>query len=118
MTIHLTRRRLMHGAIATTASTLIAPVARAQSAAFPGRPVKLVVPFPAGGATDLTARLLAGKLAEAWGQQVIVENKPGASGMIGGEQVARAPADGHTLWPPSPPTSRTRRCSRRSRMTR
>jgi tripartite-type tricarboxylate transporter receptor subunit TctC len=74
------------------------PQAQSQTApAFPTRPVKLVVPFPAGGATDLTARLLAGKLAEAWGQPVVVENKPGASGMIGSEQVARAPADGYSI---------------------
>lgn len=78
----------------------VAAVAGAQGAApadFPKRAVRIVVPFPAGGATDLTARLLAGKLSEAWGQPVVVENKAGASGMIGTEMVARAPADGYTI---------------------
>lgn len=72
------------------------PPAAAQSG-FPSKQVKLIVPYPAGGATDLVGRLLAGKMGEAWGQQVIVENKAGASGMIGTELVARAPADGHTI---------------------
>ena len=84
--------RLTLGVALATAASLV----QAQ-APFPGRPVKIVVPFPAGGATDLIARLLAGKLSEAWGQSVVVDNRPGASGMIGTEQVARSPADGHTL---------------------
>ena len=72
--------------------------ARAQAASsYPNRPVKMVVPYPPGGATDLVGRLLAGKLAEAWGQPMLVDNRPGASGMIGTEQVARSPADGYTL---------------------
>lgn len=91
------RRRIGHAAVALTAATAW-PAARAQSAdGFPNRPVKLMVPFPPGGATDLVGRLLAGKLAEAWGQPVVVENRAGASGMIGTEQIARAPADGYNL---------------------
>ncbi len=65
--------------------------------AFPVRPVKLVVTFPPGGAGDLTGRAVAKGLQALWGQTVVVENAAGASGAIGAEAVARAPADGHTL---------------------
>jgi tripartite-type tricarboxylate transporter receptor subunit TctC len=64
---------------------------------FPAKPVRIVNPFAPGGATDIVARQMAQKLTEAWGQPVIVENKPGASGAIGLELVARSPADGYTL---------------------
>ena len=64
---------------------------------FPVRPVRVIVPFPPGGGADALARLLGPKLADLWGQQMIVENKPGASGHIGADLVARAPADGYTL---------------------
>jgi tripartite-type tricarboxylate transporter receptor subunit TctC len=65
--------------------------------AFPARPVRVVVPAPPGGGTDILARLVARRLTDAWGQQVIVDNRGGASGMIGSEIVARAAPDGHTL---------------------
>lgn len=64
---------------------------------FPGRPITVVAPFPPGGATDLYARAVADGLLRAWGQPVIVDNRPGASGMIGADFVAKTPADGHTL---------------------
>lgn len=65
---------------------------------FPGRrPIIVVAPFPPGGATDLYARAVADGLLRAWGQPVIVDNRPGASGMIGADFVAKTPADGHTL---------------------
>jgi tripartite-type tricarboxylate transporter receptor subunit TctC len=79
---------------------LIAGPAFAQAtptAAFPMRPLRFIVPFPAGGTLDVLARTVANKLAPALGQPVVVENRPGASGAIGAEVVARAPADGHTL---------------------
>ena len=74
---------------------LLAAGALAQD--FPARPVRVVVPFPPGGGADALARLLGPKLASRWGQQVIVENKPGASGHIGADFVAQSPPDGYTL---------------------
>ena len=64
---------------------------------YPAKPVRLVAPFTAGGPVDITARILAQKLTDAWTQQVVVENRTGASGMIGSELVAKSPADGYTL---------------------
>ena len=67
------------------------------SAAWPDKPVKIVVPFPAGGATDVVARLLAQKLSDKWGVGVIVDDRPGAGGNIGADVVAKATPDGYTL---------------------
>ena len=75
---------------------LLASSASAQS--FPSKPVHIVVAFPPGGGTDIVARLIGPRLAEAWGQQVIVDNRAGASGTIGTEFAARSAADGSTLF--------------------
>jgi tripartite-type tricarboxylate transporter receptor subunit TctC len=75
------------------------PFAHAQQKAddFPNRPVRLIVPFAPGGATDVIARTVAQKLSEKWAQSVIVDNRAGANGNIGAVQAARSPADGYTL---------------------
>ena len=69
----------------------------AAAQAYPNRPVKLVVPFPPGGPLDAVGRAIAQKLTEAWGQSVVVENKPGAGGNIGADLVAKSPPDGYTV---------------------
>lgn len=74
----------------------------AQAADYPTNTVRMVVAFPAGGGLDMTARLLAQKLLERWNQPVVVDNRPGASGMIGAESVARSPKDGYTIFMASP----------------
>src|SRR3954465_15913916 len=65
---------------------------------FPSRPVKIVVPTTPGGATDALSRSIGARLSEIWGQPVVVENKPGATQIIGGEYVAKSPPDGYTVW--------------------
>jgi tripartite-type tricarboxylate transporter receptor subunit TctC len=83
-------------AIAGACMVPLHPVALAQSAAYPSKPIRVVVPFPAGGATDIMTRNVAQKLNEAWKQPVVVENRAGANGMIGADAVAKSQADGHT----------------------
>src|SRR5258708_18065226 len=65
---------------------------------FPSKPVRFVVPYAAGGSGDLLARLLGNKLSAMWGQQVVIDNKPGAGGLIGTEFAARSDPDGYTLY--------------------
>ena len=89
-----------HRAIVTAgvvlAALVLAPVTlRAQS--YPSKPIRLIIPFPPGGSTDILGRSLAQKLSEAWGQQVLVDNRGGAGGTIGADLAAKAPADGYTL---------------------
>ena len=71
--------------------------AQSQPAAYPSKPIRIVVPFTPGGSTDILARAIGQELTKAWGQSVIVDNVPGAGGAIGADKVAKAPADGYTL---------------------
>jgi tripartite-type tricarboxylate transporter receptor subunit TctC len=82
-------------ALVTAAGALVAPAALAQ--AWPARPIRLVVPFPAGGATDLLARAIAQGVGNAFGQPIVVDNRAGAGGTLGSAEVAKAAPDGHTL---------------------
>ncbi len=86
-----TRRALLAAGLALPAA------ARAQAAWVPTRPIRIIVPYTAGGASDITARLIADRLRGPLGQPGVVENRAGASGIIGTDAVAKAPADGHTL---------------------
>jgi tripartite-type tricarboxylate transporter receptor subunit TctC len=87
--------RLARLAFAAAGLAILAGSAHAQT--YPSKPIRWIVPFPPGGSTDLLARVVGQKLTEAWGQQVIVENKGGAGGTLGAAEAARAPADGYTL---------------------
>ena len=90
-------RKFILVAMACIATISSMAFAQGSGEAFPSRPVTIVVPFPPGGGTDAGARLIAQKLSVKWGQSVIVENKAGASGMLGSEYVSRAKPDGYTL---------------------
>jgi tripartite-type tricarboxylate transporter receptor subunit TctC len=89
--------RPLAAALTTAAVAATTPGARAQPAAYPAKPVKVVVPYPPGGPTDIVARVVFQQVAESTGQPFVIENRPGAGGNLGAEAVARAPADGHTL---------------------
>jgi tripartite-type tricarboxylate transporter receptor subunit TctC len=93
----LNRRRFTGLAAAALAAPSIL-VSRAFGADWPARPVRVVVPFTPGGSTDITARLVANRLQEVWGQSVVIENKPGAGGNIAAEMVAHSDADGYTIF--------------------
>lgn len=88
-------------AAALAAGLLFALAASAHAQAWPHKPVRFIVPFPVGGATDIAARLLGERLQEIWGQTVVIENRGGAAGGVGAAEAARATPDGYTLFFPS-----------------
>ena len=100
------RRGCLRAALACAASASLgaalgtaSPIAFAQPAggAYPSKPLRMVIPYPAGGGTDIIGRIIAQQLSQAWGQPVVVENRPGSSGIIGGDVVAKSAPDGYTL---------------------
>ena len=95
-------RRIALGLLASL--TLIALPELAAAQAFPGKPIKFIVPFPAGGINDMLARIIADKLQAKWGQPIIIEQRTGAGGNIGADLTAQAEPDGHTMLvaPPGP----------------
>src|SRR3954469_2733063 len=94
----------------TSASRLLAPLVLAMlagdiaaaaedtSATFPNRPIRIIVPFPAGGPSDIVARLIGQKMSEDWGQPVVIDNRPGGNTIIAAQAAAKAEPDGYTLF--------------------
>ncbi len=95
MTIRMHSLRRLLPALLACLPVLGAGAAQAQE--FPTKPLRIVVPFPPGGSADVLARTIGARLTESMGQPVVVENKPGAGGILGADTVAKAPADGHTM---------------------
>ena len=81
------------------AAAALSPLAGAQTDAqsYPAKPIRLIVPFPPGGAVDAIGRIIGQKLGDSWGHNVVIDNRGGAAGAIGSELVAKSPADGYTL---------------------
>jgi tripartite-type tricarboxylate transporter receptor subunit TctC len=99
--MELRRRQFLHLAVGTAVLPVVTRVAKAE-AAYPTRPVRVIVTFAAGGPNDIIARLMGQWLSERFGQQFVIENRPGAGGTIGTEVVVNAPPDGYTLVLASP----------------
>lgn len=97
--MHLNRRQALLGRLLPLfALAASCGLGNAQAeAAYPSKPIRVIVPYPAGGGTDIIARLIGTQLSQRWGQPVIVENKPGASGILGYDLAAKAPGDGYTV---------------------
>ena len=89
--------RRVIGRVAGVAFAMLVVAGDAAAQTYPARPVRLIVPYPAGGSTDILARVLAEKIGPAWGQPMVVENRAGATGVIGADSVAKSPPDGYTL---------------------
>ena len=93
----LTRYPLILSIVCACLLGLAPAQAQNTAASFPGKPIRIIVPFPAGGTSDVLARLIGQKMTEAWGQPVVVDNRPGANGNLGADAVAKSAPDGHTL---------------------
>src|SRR5262245_30852000 len=89
-----TLRRLLAAALALWAGAALAE----EASSYPSRPIRMIVPFPAGGPSDIVARVIGAKMSEDWGQPVVIENRPGANTLIGAQAAAKATADGYTLF--------------------
>jgi len=109
------RREFLHLAAAVAALPTLACPARAQS--YPARPLRLIVGYPAGGSTDLVARIMGAWLAERLGQSVVIENKPGAGTNLAVQAAVASPPDGYTLLFVTTTTRSTRAFMRRCRST-
>ncbi len=94
MACTITRLALCAGSLCAAASLLPVP---AWAQAYPNRPIRLITPFPPGATTDALSRIIASRMTESWGQSVLVDNRPGAGGVVGTELAVRAPADGYTI---------------------
>ena len=89
-------RFLLAASLAISASAVAA--AEDPSASFPNRPIRIIVPFPAGGPSDIVARLIGHTMSQDWGQPVVIDNRPGANTIIGAQAAAAAEPDGYTLF--------------------
>jgi len=89
-------RFLLAASLAISASG--AAAAEDPSASFPNRPIRMIVPFPAGGPSDIVARLIGQTMSQDWGQPVVIDNRPGANTIIGAQAAAKAAPDGYTLF--------------------
>ena len=95
-------RYCTHASVCAFACSLLWSAALAQeksdAGSYPSRPIRIIVPFPAGGPSDIVARVIGQKMSEDWGQPVVVENRPGANTLIGAQAAAKAAPDGYTLF--------------------
>lgn len=90
--------RALHALAVLMSGALLLAVGPVAGQNFPSKPVKMIMPYPGGGPTDILGRLIGQKLSEAWGQNVIIDNRPGGGGMIGGTLAAKSAPDGYTLY--------------------